>query len=153
MFKFIITLALTFTLFIKFSYSQSQYDFKCGFNQSYQPLVTPLGMGLFKPMKTTPKEDLNKYFRVLMIYVEYLNDNEGSTAYWAPRNLPVYANQLFAPQKQLGINAYEQYKISDYFNKVSRDDFDVIADVYHVILDYEYSYYQNHLTVVIRNLN
>jgi hypothetical protein len=135
--KIIIMLLIAYPLF-----SQSQYDFNCNTSPVQLP-PTPMGMGLTKPMKTLPANDPLKYFRVLMLFVEFQNDNSDPTAYWQPNSLPPYSDQLFAPQKQLGITAYEQYKISDYFNKVSRDQFDMIGDVYHVILPHDYNYYYN----------
>lgn len=122
-------------------YSQSQYNFVCGTPEGTQNL--PIGGGLYKPMKTLPTTNSGVYFRVLMVFVEFANDNTGSSTYWAPGYPPTYTDELFAEEKDFGLTAYEDYKISDYFNKVSRDEFDVIADVYHVVLDHEYSYYQN----------
>jgi len=101
---------------------------------------TPFGMGLTKPMKTLPTTNTGISFRVLMVFVEFSNES-GSSSHWTAGNLPDYAYDLFAPEKQTGLNAYEDYLISDYFNKISNDQFDVIGDVYHVILSQEYSRY------------
>jgi len=145
--KLILAIIINLMLLINIDYAQQQTVqklFSCdNFTvQSYPS--TPLGMGLTKPMKTLPVNSTDAYFRVLMLFVEYESDETGPNSYWEPNSMPNYYDQLFASEKQLGIDAYEDYKISDYFNKVSRDEFDMIAGVYHVTLPHEYSYYQNH---------
>ena len=114
-------------------FAQSPYNFKCGMEETEGPYA-PFGQGLTKPMKTLPVNDETKFFRVLLVYVEFLNDTEGESWYWTPGQLPDYANQVFAPQKELGLDAYEDYYVSDYFNKISMDQFDMIGDVVHVTL-------------------
>ena len=120
-------------------YSQKPYTFVCGTPSGSQN--GPIGEGLHKPMKTLPSTNMGVFFRVLMVFVEFDNDYSGESYYWPPQDWPVYADGLFAENKALGLTEYEDYKVSDYFNKVSRDQFDMIADVYHIILDHDYSYY------------
>ena len=122
-------------------YSQQPYNFKCGTIETGNHLSLSFGQGMNKPMATLPYDDINIFFRVLIVYVEFKNDTDGAANYWAPGSLPVYANTLLAPQKELGIDAYDNYQISNYFNKISLDKFDMIGGVKHITLPNEYSYY------------
>lgn len=130
-------------LMVSSSYSQLQQPgFECGdMNISSLP-PTPFGMGLAKPMKTLPVNDETKYFRVLMVFVEFDNETDLSS-HWTAGQLPDYAGDLFAQQKEFGLNAYEDYLVSDYFNKISNDQFDVIGDVYRVELSHDIGFYNN----------
>lgn len=122
--------------------SQWVYNFKCGMPDTIDaPGTSAFGTGLTKPMQTLPASNTDVYFRVLLVYVEFKNDDEGSNTYWEAGEPPVYADQLFAPEKELGVNAYEDYYLSNYFNKISNDQFDMIGDVKHITLPYEYSHY------------
>jgi len=105
------------------------------------PGSTAIGSGMTKPMSTLPMNDTSAYFRVLLVYVEFKGDTEGDDTYWQDGNPPTYADDLFAPVKSTGLNAYSGYYISDYFNKISNDKFDMIGDVKHIILNKTYSDY------------
>ncbi|RPI19192.1 MAG: T9SS C-terminal target domain-containing protein [Ignavibacteriae bacterium] len=137
----LLTLLLLITISIN---SYTQYHFTCGFSSDNLPDNPPIGNGMTKPMKTLPTTSYDKYFRVLMIFIEFNSDTSSSSSpYWSPNNEPVYMNSLLAPIKVLGLDAYEDYKLSDYFNKITLDQFDVIGDVYHIVLPYNYDYYVN----------
>lgn len=124
------------------SYSQWIFNFKCGHvDTSSLSVKTDFGTGMTKPMSTIETSNPDYFFRVLLVYVEFKNDNAWPNTNWPYQQPPVYANDLFAPVKELGINAYEDYYISNYFNQISNDKFDMIGDVIHIILDKEYSHY------------
>lgn len=121
--------------------SQWLYNFSCGMEESTASTSSLFGTGMFKPMKTLPANDTSAYLRVLLVYVEFKDDRDGDNTYWAPENPPIYADDLFAPVKTTGFNAYSDYLLSNHFNKISNDQFDVIGDVKHIILNKEYSEY------------
>ena len=137
------TLLLLFVILLSVQiYSQWLYNFKCGMSDTFSvPGSTAFGTGMTKPMSTLPMNDTSVYFRVLLVYVEFKGDTEGDDTYWQDGNPPTYADDLFAPVKSTGLNAYSGYYISDYFNKISNDKFDMIGDVKHIILNKTYSDY------------
>ncbi|MBZ0202186.1 MAG: T9SS type A sorting domain-containing protein [Ignavibacteria bacterium] len=156
------TLASLFLLFIIFSsplQSQWIYNLNCGMEEEWPTTSSQFGTGMFKPMKTLPANDTSAYIRVLLVYVEFKNDDAWSETYWPYQEPPVYSDDLFAPVKSTGINAYSDYYISNYFNKISNDQFDMIGDVKHIILDKEYDdyigggCYQNAMLDVLRTLD
>ena len=139
---FFTTLFLLFIIFSSQLNSQWLYNFKCGMSDTFSvPGSTAFGTGMTKPMSTLPMNDTSAYFRVLLVYVEFKGDTEGDDTYWQDGNPPTYADDLFAPVKSTGLNAYSGYYISDYFNKISNDKFDMIGDVKHIILNKTYSDY------------
>lgn len=73
------------------------------------PGSTAFGTGMTKPMSTLPMNDTSAYFRVLLVYVEFKGDTEGDDTYWQDGNPPTYADDLFAPVKSTGLNAYSGY--------------------------------------------
>jgi hypothetical protein len=124
--------------------SQWLYNFNCGMPDTFDvPGASLFGEGMTKPMSTLPLNNTDVYFRVLLVYVEFKNDNTGESTYWEPGEIPTYGGSLFASEKELGIDAYEGYYLSNYFNKISNDKFDMIGDVKHITLPYEYSHYSS----------
>ncbi|MGH2576118.1 MAG: hypothetical protein ACRDFC_10510, partial [Ignavibacteria bacterium] len=102
------------------------------------------GIGRFKPVKTLPVNDLTKYLRLLVVFVEFKNDfSDPNSTVWPPMQDPVYMNQVFSNTKRLGLNGYNPVTetISDYWNILSRDQFDVIADIFRIRLPKEYNQY------------
>jgi hypothetical protein len=101
-------------------------------------------VGRWKPSKTPPTSNEDYFLRVLVVFVEFKNDNTdpGSTV-WAPNTDPAYMDNLFAGNKELGLNAYSEADetVSDYFNWISNDQLDIIGDVYRIVLPKEYSQY------------
>jgi len=137
----IIILLLLVTLTVN---SQWLYNFNCGMPDTFDvPGTSLFGDGMTKPMSTLPLNNTDVYFRVLLVYVEFKNDDTGETTYWAPGEIPTYGNSLFASEKELGINAYEGKYLSNYFNKISNDKFDMVGDVVHLTLPFEYSHYSS----------
>jgi hypothetical protein len=138
----VVKYALLISFLVQVSlFAQAPYKINCGQSVVLSSGDSPLGQGYRKPMETLPHTDPNVFFRVLIVYVEFKNDTTGSDDYWAPGEKPEFADSLLSPQKQLGINAYQSHYISNYFNRVSRDRFDMIGNVKHIILPNEYSYY------------
>ena len=124
--------------------TQWLYNFNCGMTDTLDvPGTSLFGTGMTKPMSTLPLNNTDVYYRVLLVYVEFKNDVTGETTYWEPGEIPTYGNNLFASEKELGINAYEGKYISNYFNKISNDQFDMVGDVVHLTLPYEYSHYSS----------
>jgi len=138
----LVSFFLVLVIFTQNSVTQWTYNLKCGMTDTLElPGNSLFGTGMTKPMSTLPLSDTSAYFRVLLVYVEFKDDDEGDDTYWQNGHPPIYANKLFAPVKTLGITAYSEYYLSNYFNKISNDQFDMIGDVKHITLNKEYSEY------------
>lgn len=123
------------------SAQQFQYNYSCINNSSYTAMFSFPGP-LHKPLVTGNSGDSSAYFRVLMVFVEFKDDEswDPGSQYWPPNSPPRYIDSLFSPVKLQG--EYPQHIISDYYKAVTRGQFDIIGDVYHVILPYSYEYYK-----------
>ncbi len=130
--------------------AQSSYVFTCGTpNTAYNgPVIMD---GQFKPVKTPPENDTSAYLRCLVVFAEFKDDNSYPTSQnWPPGEPPIYIDEMFAETKNL--NGYADYSISDYWDEISHGEFDVIADVYHIILPYDYNHYNNDIYEVHRDV-
>jgi hypothetical protein len=114
---FIVSIFLLFS-----SYGQNYTSFECETSLLSEGEKWALDGGKYKPSANAPGE----YMRALVVYVQFSIDTNPVTD-WPSGQLPSWAYNIFDSQTA---TTYSFGNISDYFKKMSKGDFDFIADVH-----------------------
>lgn len=108
-------------------------EYECNDPEEYTENYEAQSGGYLKPSMNGPDE----FFRILIVFVGFSDDNSRSYNDWPANSLPNYANNLIDTAVT---ENYRTVTISDYWDEMSMDNFDVIGDIYPplVILPAEY---------------
>lgn len=115
-------------------YSQS-YNDNCPVVQVNRQSIEAQTGGRYKPASNAP----GQYLRVLFVFAQFSGDNR-TFPDWTYGQLPTYANKLV---DSVTASQYRSFTLSDYWKTMSRDNYDIIGDVYpNVITLHSEDYYR-----------
>ena len=154
-----IILFILFSSGIAISQQNNPNGFTCELPSNAPPVNQLVIGGQYKPERTdyagVPGDAV---FRVLVVFVQFLNDPGPEASYWPVNGVPTYLSNVVSEDRINNSNWWDAYNetnapLSDFWMEASRGHFHVVGKSVNVILPHEYTYYQSFGSRGIEKIN